>query len=1080
MNSLKKIFQIVLLVSGILQYSQTICSNNPETIAFYADTASDRFMNIQTTNLSPFINISNISGGTYVNSYNQTYCSIRMGDATLFRKTGVGTSYNASVFYSYTVTTTANSPILYPTKFSASIAAYDGILNNPAIAVDRLAYYLRIAILDNSTNIETTLINSTLINNYGVDSTPSGYRMQPGRTYTIKYYAWRTSASCTDLYLDNPKLFLSPIPNSTPNACISNLSGTVGSALTLNIISSTPTGLSLRWLQGTTDVTENAISNGTYTPYYYNSSSNCYMPAGNDVTVGNSPTFTTNQVAGTQSVCQNVTPTTLSVVATGVTYQWYSNTTNTNSGGIAISGATSSTYTPPASNTSGTTYYYAVITNSYGCSTASNVRGVTVTPLPVITAQPNTTPQNVCVDGTFTALSVTATNATSYQWYYSTAASGGILITVSGATSSTYTPPTAYPFSTRYYYVTVSNSCGSVTSSPRVPMTVTSPPSFLEMMPPSQTVTQNSTPLDILITSGNGPHTSYQWYSNTSNTNTGGTLIPGANSETYTPPTNTVGTMYYYVVVGNSIGCTATSPTALVNVENCTPANPISVNLNTEFEIGTAPSGSVAEWHTSSTPSASTLIGDGMVMATSTPTNYWIFYSNTASNCYSPGTKIVVVTNTCCNYTRVDLTSLPQITPPAGSVVEWYQTNNRQGLVSDPSAVPGGIYFPFFYDSLNNCYSPAGTPVLVAINSDCCTDTAPPVNTFVIAQCPSGTANLNTQSHTGTVPSGYVLQWFTDAAHTTPVADPTTVGAGTYYAFYYNSSTGCYSPASEAVSVVVFVCSPCTASDPQSVDLTTRFPVDAPSPGYTVQWHTSASPSPATLLSNTTIQSTSTPNNYWVYYYNGSGYSLVSQVVVVTNSCCNYPTLDLNSINTSTAPLGSTKVWFTTPTHDSGTEVVDPAFAAMDSPYWAFFYDSSTDTYTSAGAPVLLTIDRVCSSACYKPGVETGGDVLDTKVGISSLGRAGAEQGDNWPMVRKGGHIALESKTKAFVPNRVAFSDADNDPLTPDVPVGISAANFVEGMMVYDTTNQCLKIYTLREGDTEMAWHCFTTPACPD
>lgn len=109
-----------------------------------------------------------------------------------------------------------------------------------------------------------------------------------------------------------------------------------------------------------------------------------------------------------------------------------------------------------------------------------------------------------------------------------------------------------------------------------------------------------------------------------------------------------------------------------------------------------------------------------------------------------------------------------------------------------------------------------------------------------------------------------------------------------------------------------------------------------------------------------------------------------------------------------------------------------------------------------------------------------GGAILDTKVGISALGRAGAEDRDNWPMTRKGGHIALESKTKAFVPNRVAFSDVDKNAATPDVPVGISETNFVEGMMVYDTTNKCLKIYTLKEGDSAMAWHCFTTPACPD
>ena len=111
-------------------------------------------------------------------------------------------------------------------------------------------------------------------------------------------------------------------------------------------------------------------------------------------------------------------------------------------------------------------------------------------------------------------------------------------------------------------------------------------------------------------------------------------------------------------------------------------------------------------------------------------------------------------------------------------------------------------------------------------------------------------------------------------------------------------------------------------------------------------------------------------------------------------------------------------------------------------------------------------------TVCYKPGI-TVGTPLDTKVGITALKRAGATDTDNWPMTRKGGWLALESKTKSFVPNRVAFDASGN-------PTGISAANFVEGMMVYDTTNKCMKIYTQKEGNTSMAWHCISTQTCPD
>jgi alpha-tubulin suppressor-like RCC1 family protein len=114
---------------------------------------------------------------------------------------------------------------------------------------------------------------------------------------------------------------------------------------------------------------------------------------------------------------------------------------------------------------------------------------------------------------------------------------------------------------------------------------------------------------------------------------------------------------------------------------------------------------------------------------------------------------------------------------------------------------------------------------------------------------------------------------------------------------------------------------------------------------------------------------------------------------------------------------------------------------------------------------------KAISGVCYKPGILTG-TALDTKVGITALSRAGVNA-DNWPMVRKGSWLTLESKTKAFVPNRVAFDTSGN-------PVGIAAANFVEGMMVYDTTNKCMKMYSLKEGEASMAWHCISTQTCPD
>ena len=456
-----------------------------------------------------------------------------------------------------------------------------------------------------------------------------------------------------------------------------------------------------------------------------------------------------------------------------------------------------------------------------------------VTPCPGFDTNLTNGTQTVCQNGTVTPLQVSANNVT-YQWFRNTANStvGGTAI--SGAINNSYTPSST-TVGTLYYYVIItsiaSTSC-TATSNIRG-VTVTANPSSVAAYPTSQTVLLNDTPYTLTGTASGA--SAYQWYSNTTNSNTGGTLITGATTLSYAPPpTNTLGTTYYYMVANNGT-CSTASNVVSVSVENCNPVSgSVPVNLNLWFQVPAAPSGSTVQWHNSATPSSSTLISSGIVQATSTIRDYWVYYYDSGNNCYSPGSRIQVVTNTCCNVPTVNLNNYSQNPTPSGSVLQWYTTLNRTpgSLVSNPNTVYDGAYFPYFFNS----------------------------------------------------------------------------GAG---------------------------------------------------------------------------------------------------------------------------------------------------------------------TYTSAGTPLLMASNSTCaSSACYKPAA-TVGTTLDTKVGISALGRAGATDADNWPMTRKGGWIALESKTKAFVPNRVAFNVSGN-------PVGIAVADFVEGMMVYDTTNNCLKIYTLKEGDGGSAWHCMDTQACPD
>jgi hypothetical protein len=165
------------------------------------------------------------------------------------------------------------------------------------------------------------------------------------------------------------------------------------------------------------------------------------------------PTITTQPASQTVTAGQSAT---FSVVATGtapLSYQWQKNSGN-------ISGATSASYTTPATaaSDSGSTFD-VVVSNSTG-SVTSSAATLTVNPAsvaPTITTQP--TSQTVSAGETATfSVAATGTAPLNYQWLENGTA-------ISGATSSTYTTPaTTSSYNGDVFQVTVSNSVSSVTS----------------------------------------------------------------------------------------------------------------------------------------------------------------------------------------------------------------------------------------------------------------------------------------------------------------------------------------------------------------------------------------------------------------------------------------------------------------------------------------------------------------------------------------------------------------------------------------------------------------------------------------
>jgi hypothetical protein len=260
--------------------------------------------------------------------------------------------------------------------------------------------------------------------------------------------------------------------------------------------------------------------------------------------------------AGT-SVTFTATPTN---AGTSPQYQWFVN-------GTAVSGATASTYTTTtlANNDQVTVQ---LTSNATPCLTGSPATSTAI----VITVNPNL-PASVSVSAsatticagtsvTFTATPTNAGTSPQYQWFVNGTA-------VSGATASTYTTTTLANNDQVTVQLT-SNATPCLTGSPAtstaIVITVNPNSSITSQNTATQTVCINASFSALTVTAA-GVGLSYQWYSNTTASTTGGTLIGGATNSNYTPDASVEGTTYYYVEVTGTCGTvtSAVSGAMIVN-----------------------------------------------------------------------------------------------------------------------------------------------------------------------------------------------------------------------------------------------------------------------------------------------------------------------------------------------------------------------------------------------------------------------------------------------------------------------------------------------------------------------------------
>ncbi len=251
-----------------------------------------------------------------------------------------------------------------------------------------------------------------------------------------------------------------------------NASVASGATATFSITATGSTPLTYQWMKNSANIS--GATSASYTTPATASSDN---GASFTVTVSNSAGSVTSSAAtltvtsGSQAQAPQITAqphsttvtagqtATFSVTASGtapLTYQWMMNTT-------AISGATSASYTTPATTTGNSGESFTVkVTNSAGNVTSSaatlTVNSSTQATAPQITAQPQSATVTAGQTATF-SVTASGTAPLTYQWMMNTTV-------ISGATSASYTTPaTTTGNSGESFTVKVSNSAGNVISS---------------------------------------------------------------------------------------------------------------------------------------------------------------------------------------------------------------------------------------------------------------------------------------------------------------------------------------------------------------------------------------------------------------------------------------------------------------------------------------------------------------------------------------------------------------------------------------------------------------------------------------
>lgn len=397
-------------------------------------------------------------------------------------------------------------------------------------------------------------------------------------------------------------------------------------------------------------------------------------------------------------------------------------------GNVTISGT-------PNAAAAGNTYNYTV-TPTGSCTSSTATGSITVS----ANNSAGTITSNTFCQGTVLPAGITqaTTGASGINSAGATGLPPGVTpswaanqITFSG------TPTTSGSFA---YSIPLTGGCGTVNATGTITINAT-PAITAQVTPGGTTCIGGATFAQMSVGTGFGY--TYQWYSNTANNNTTGTVIGGANQNTYTPLNTTAGTLYYYVIVGSPSCTSATSPPSgayIVNPNNTVSAAsatptvcigapmPTSVTHATTGATGVGaatglPTGVTASWASNTITISGTPSVSGVF-------NYTIPLAGGCGTVSATGTITVnaqaaIITPNLPAQTRCQNVAFAPLSVGVGQgfTYQWHSNtanNNTTGTAiggattntyMPSSAAVGDLYYYVVVSSQNSCGTPARSAV---------------------------------------------------------------------------------------------------------------------------------------------------------------------------------------------------------------------------------------------------------------------------------------------------------------------------------------------------------------------------------